>query len=196
MARKSSEIRQEEIKLAVLEIIKTEGIKSVSTKNLAKYTDLSEGAIFRHFKTKRDIILSIMDDVAKDMIEELRAISLEDKDPRDRLYKYICTTITYLREHNGITILLFTEASQANDEEMMGKLNYIFTSQRQLVGKIILDGMAQEIWDQSISVEDVTMFYMGVPITLNINLILSKGAFHKEDFCRKMMDLMERMLRK
>jgi len=196
MSRKPTEVRQVEIKLAVLEIIRTEGIKAISTKNLAKYTGLSEGAIFRHFKTKRDIIISIIDDVAENMIEKLRQVSIEETNPRNRLYKYICTTITYLKEHNGITILLFTEASQANDEVMMEKLNYIFTSQRKYVGKIISAGIEQGIWDKNISIDDVTMFYMGVPITHNINLILSKGTFFKEDFCRKMMGLMERMLRK
>ena len=196
MERKSTEIRQDEIKAAVLEIIKMEGINAISTKNLSKYVGLSEGAIFRHFKSKRDIIISIIDDVSNDLIESLRTISLENTNPSDRLFKYLCTTISYLTDHNGITILLFTEASHSNDEVMMEKLNYIFNSQRKLVGKIIMDGIAQEIWDESISVEDVSMFYMGVPITLNINLVLSKGNFHKQDFCQKMMDLLERMLHK
>ncbi len=194
MSRKPTEVRQEEIKQAVLEIIRTEGIKAISTKNLAKYTGLSEGAIFRHFKTKRDIIISIIDDVAENMIEKLRQVSIEKTKPDKRLFKYICTTITYLSDNNGITILLFTEASHTNDTIMMEKLNYIFSSQRELVGKIISDGIEQGIWDENISIDDITMLYMGIPITHNINLILSKGTCHKKDFCLKMMTLFERML--
>ncbi len=194
MKRKSTEIRQEEIKKAVLEIIKTEGIKAVSTKNLAKYTGLSEGAIFRHFKSKRDIIIAIIDDVAHDLIGALQQISLEKIAAQERLYKYICNTITYLTENNGITILLFTEASHSNDEEMMEKLNFIFNSQRKFVGHIISDGMAEGFWDKSISIEDVTQLYMGIPITHNINLILSKGKAKKEQFCKKMMTLFEKVL--
>ena len=194
MSRKPTEVRQEEIKQAVLEIIRTEGIKAVSTKNLAKYTGLSEGAIFRHFKTKRDIIISIINDVAKDMIEKLRQVSIEKTEADKRLFKYICTTITYLTENNGITILLFTEASHTNDTIMMEKLNYIFSSQRELVGEIISDGMEQGIWDENISIDDITMLYMGIPLTHNINLILSKGKNKKQQFCNKMMTLLERML--
>jgi len=196
MNRKPTEVRQEEIKQAVLKIIRTRGIKDISTKNLANYSGLSEGAIFRHFKTKRDIIISIIDDVAKDMIGKLRQISLEKTEPNKRLLKYICTTITYLSENNGITILLFTEASHSNDTIMMEKLNYIFNSQRELVGKIISDGIEQGIWDSDISIDDATMLYMGIPITHNINLILSKGKYEKQQFCNKMMTLFERMLMK
>ena len=194
MSRKPTEVRQEEIKQAVLEIIRVEGLKAISTKNLAKYTGLSEGAIFRHFKTKRDIIISIIDDVAENLIEKLRQVSIEKTEADKRLFKYICTTITYLTENNGITILLFTEASHTNDTTMMEKLNFIFSSQRELVGKIISDGIEQGIWDENISIDDITMLYMGIPITHNINLILSKGKNKKQQFCNKMMTLLERML--
>jgi AcrR family transcriptional regulator len=195
MTRKPTEIRQAEIKKSVLEIIKNEGIKALSTKNLARQTGISEGAIFRHFKSKRDIILSIINDVSTDLIEELRKIAYDEKKkPEKRLFNYLCKTITYLTENNGITILLFTEASHTNDEEMMTRLNTIFNSQRQLAGKIISDGMAQGVWNKNIAVEDVTMLYMGIPITHNINLILSKGKAYKRDFCNKMMLLFERIL--
>jgi AcrR family transcriptional regulator len=194
MARKSTAIRKEEIKLAVLKIIREEGIKSISTKNLAKYTNLSEGAIFRHFKSKRDIIISIIDDVAKDMIGNLEQIANSPTEPKQRLFDFLCTHIQYLTEHQGITILLFTEASQQNDTEMIEKLNHIFHSQRKLVAKIINEGINQEIWDKNISIEDATFFYMGIPITYNINIILSKNNSDYKNFCKRMMELLERML--
>jgi len=194
MNRKSTKVRKEEIKQAVLEIIRTEGIKAISTRNLAKYTGLSEGAIFRHFKTKRDIIVSIIDDVANDLIKRLIQISIEKTEANKRLLKYICATITYLSENNGITILLFTEASHLNDTAMMEKLRHIFNSQRELVGKIISDGIEQGIWDKNISIEDATMLYMGIPAIHNINLILLKEENKKQQFCNKMMKLFERIL--
>ena len=60
--------------------------------------------------------------------------------------------------------------------------------------KIISDGIEQGIWDSDISIDDATMLYMGIPITHNINLILSKGKYEKQQFCNKMMTLFERML--
>lgn len=194
MKRKSTEIRQEEIKKAVLKIIGKEGIKSISTKNLAKYTGLSEGAIFRHFKSKREIILSIIEDVSNDMIGALTQIAQSDLPPKERLFELICTTIQYLTKHNGITILLFTEASQSNDAEMKEKLKHIFNSQRALVGEVIQDGINQGIWNPDISIPDVTLLYMGIPITHNINLILSDSKSHTHNFCNRMMTLFEQIL--
>lgn len=196
MKRKPTDIRQEEIKKGVLSIIFRDGLKKLSTKNLAQEINLSEGAIFRHFKSKKGIIMSIMDDVSRDLIEVLRGISLETSPPPERLFKYLCTTVTYLIENKGITILLFSEASYANDEEMLSKLNYIFNNQRQLAGKIVTDGMDLGIWDESISVENFTSLYMGIPITLNIELILNRENFQHENFCKKMFELIIKILEK
>ena len=194
MTRKSTEERQKEIKAAVLQIISAEGIKSVSTKNIAKQTGLSEGAIFRHFKSKRDIMLSIIDDVSENMIEKLKEISIEETSAKERLFRVICKTISYLTENNGITILLFTEASQANDQEMIEKLNYLFKSQTDVAAKIINDGIKEGIWNENVNIEDVTTLYMGIPITNNIKLILFKEE-QGNGFCKRMMNLLDLILK-
>jgi len=194
MIRKTTDIRQEEIKAAVLTIIFRDGLKNLSTKNIAREVGISEGSIFRHFRSKKEIILSIMDDVVNNLIESLRQISLEHTPPADRLYKYLCRTVSYLIENKGITILLFSEASYENDSELITKLNFIFNNQKQLAGKIISDGIAMGIWDETISVEDFSSLYMGIPITLNIELILNKDSFERINFCKRMYELILKIL--
>ena len=192
--KKPTEVRQKEIKSAVFEIIQNEGIKSISTKNLAKYTGLSEGAIFRHFKSKKDIMLSIIDDVEKDMVQKLREIAFKPSPANEKLKEYLCANIKYLAEHNGVTLLLFTEASHSNDTEMINKLSGIFNSQREFIANIIRDGIAGSIWSKDVEIDDITQFYMGIPITYNISIILTKKREKTEKFCEKMMKMFEKLL--
>ena len=194
MTRKSTNIRQEEIKAAVLSIIFRDGLKKVSTKNIAKEVGISEGSIFRHFSSKKEIILAIMGDVINDLIEDLRRISLENSPPADRLYNYLCKTVIYLIENKGITILLFSEASYENDAEMITKLSYIFNSQKQLAVKIISDGIAMGIWNETVSVDDFATLYMGIPLSLNIEMVLSREKFEHKNFCKRMYDLILKIL--
>ena len=196
MIRKPTEIRQEEIKKAVLEIIYRSGLKKLSTKNIAKEVGISEGSIFRHFGTKNDIIMSIMDDVINDFIEPLREISLLNEHPEKRLYKHLCKTITYLKENKGITLVMFSEASYENDDEMKEKLIHIFQSQRQLVGKIVSDGIAMQLWDESVSTDSFSHLYMGIPITLNVEIALKKEDIDLQSFCKHNMDMLLKILRK
>ena len=196
MTRKPTDIRQEEIKTAVLSIINREGLKKLSTKNMAKEVGISEGAIFRHFHSKKEIILAIMDDVMENLVEELRKIALKKTSPVKRMFELLCKTVTYLVENKGITMLLFSEASYNNDKDLLEKLNNIFDTQTRLISKIISDGIVSGIWDESVAVEDVATLYMGIPITLNIELILNNNDFITENFCKKMNNLLLRILKK
>lgn len=196
MERQSTEIRQEQIKQAVLDIIYTDGLKNLSTRNLAKRIGMSEGAIFRHFPTKQDIILSIIKDVQDEFIGKLRDVANSNLEPGQRLTDFMCETVRYLTENKGITMLLFSEASHNNDAALKTNLQQIFNNQKALVSKIILDGIALGKWDESIAVENVAMLYMGIPVSLNIDLVLSGGEFHVENFCSKMMQLLLKILEK
>jgi AcrR family transcriptional regulator len=194
--RQSTEIRQEQIKQAVLDIIYTDGLKNLSTRMLAQRIGLSEGAIFRHFPTKQHIIHSIINDVQKDFIGSLRKIATQSTSPEKRLESILCFTVKYLTDNKGITLLLFSEASHNNDEELKLALMQIFNTQKKMVSKVVLDGIAEGIWDENIPVENVAMLYMGIPVSLNVELILNNGVLDTSNFCHRMLLLMHKMLSK
>ena len=196
MTRKTTDIRQEEIKQAVLDIIYTDGLKNLSTHNLAKRIGMSEGSIFGISLQNRLSSFPLLMMFKTDFIGQLRKVSTSDEDPEIRLRKFICATIEYLVDNNGITMLLFSEASHNNDAALKSQLQKIFNSQKQLVSKIILDGISAGTWDESIPVENLAMLYMGIPVSLNIEMILSGGEFNIDNYCTRMMQLMLKILKK
>ena len=196
MSRESTGVRQEQIKKAVLEIIADEGLHNMSTRNLAKKIGLTEGAIFRHFPTKRDIIKGIMDDVANDLIGSLRNIVLSPIKAEDKLFNYLCRNVMYLKENRGITILLFSEAAHLGDKELKEKLNQILSEQKQFIIKIVKDGISEGVWDKNVNAEDVAIIYMGIPITFNIELVLNKAGLNADNFCKRMHTLILKILKK
>lgn len=78
---------------------------------------------------------------------------------------------------------------------MKARLLKILNSQKQLAKKIIQDGIVGGEWDGSLQVENVASLYMGIPISLNIELILSPYGVNTENFCKKMMCILERALK-
>lgn len=195
MVRKKTEIRQEQIKKAVLEIISKEGLNNVSTRNLAKKVGITEGAIFRHFKTKRDIILGIMEDVKNELITDLRKISCSDKPSEEKLFNFLCTHVRYLIKNKGITILLFSEAAHMNDKELKINLHSILSEQKTLIEKIVTDGIKKGNWSKKVIPQDFATVYMGIPITLNIELVLNPEKNVIQNFCKRMNGLMLKILK-
>jgi AcrR family transcriptional regulator len=196
MARETTEARQKQIKKAVLEIIAEEGIHNISTRNLAKRIGLTEGAIYRHFPTKRDIIKGVMDDVANDLVSSLRSIVLSPVKAEEKLFNYLCRNVTYFKENNGIMFLLISEATHLGDKELKEKFNQIRAEQKQFIIKIVNDGIAEGVWDKNINKEDVAMIYTGILITFNIELVLNKNLMNVENFCKGLFTLILKLLRK
>ena len=196
MERKSTKKRQEEIKKAVLDIIDKEGLHNLSTRKLAERVGVTEGALFRHFKSKRDMILAVVEEVEDVLMKALKEAATKDSPARDRLLDFLCTHVKYLIANKGITILLFSEAAHTNDPELKSRMLKILNGQKQLAKKIIQDGIVAGEWDSSLQVENVAMLYMGIPISLNIEIVLNPAGVDTQNFCKRMMCLLERTMKK
>ncbi len=195
MERKPTEKRREEIKKAVLSIIDQEGMHNLSTRKVADKVGVSEGALFRHFRTKRDMILAVVDEVEEVLMKSLRAAAVEEIPAEDRLLKFLCAHVRYLIANKGITILLFSEAAHANDPELKARMLKILNEQKRLAKKIVSDGIAAGDWDNSLNVDHFATLYMGIPISLNIELVLNPGGVNTDNFCKKMLAVLGRALR-
>ena len=196
MSSKVSMMRQEEIKEALYDIIVTEGIRRLSTKNLAERAGISEGTLYRHFKSKNAIFQSIAHDVEDELLVRLQKIALNDLPAEKRIKQFICEHYKYLTENRGINILLFSLASYNNDKQLLKTLSHIFHSQKKYFCKIIMDGMVHGEWDSSISPEKLSEFYMGIPTTLNIELNLEHGKKQGDKVCMQIYALIIRILEK
>ncbi len=195
--RLDTETRQGQIKKAVLEIISSEGIGKLSTRNLASKIGVTEGALFRHFSSKKEIMLAILNDVKNELIVEQEKITYSSTiSAEEKLFKFLCKHIKYLIENKGVTILLFSEAAHMNDSQLKKGLREILLTQKEYISRIIKQGMNEGVWDKSLNVENVATLYMGIPISLNIEMILEPGTVKQEKFCERMIGLIKRALEK
>jgi AcrR family transcriptional regulator len=194
--RQSGDIRRSQIKLAVKEILFYEGLQKLTTKNIAKKVGISEGTVFKHFASKKEIINDILKDVQEDLTKPLRKIAFEKSSAAVRLEKYICFHLEYLDKNKGITILLFTEASYQNDTDLKKILDETYHSLEQNFGKIIRDGVDEGLWDATVSIKNFSSLYMGVPLAMSIELSLQQGYIKEENYCMSMLELLKRVLRK
>jgi len=194
--RQSGDIRRIQIKSAVKEIIFYEGLQNLTTKNIARKVGISEGTVFKHYVSKKAIIDDILKDVRNELVEPLRLISFAKTSPSVRLEEHICFHLDYLTRNEGITILLFTEASYQNDAALKKLLNETYHLLEQSFARIINDGITEGIWDNRVSVKDLASLYMGIPLAMNIEMILHDGKIRELNYCKNMLKLIQRILRK
>ncbi len=184
--------RRTQIKRAVLRIISVEGLGKLSTRNLASKVGVTEGALFRHFASKKDILFAIFQDVRGDLLAELKNVAHSNASSDKKLAEFLVVHVKYLIANRGITMLLFSEAAHMNDSKLKREFRDIFLSLKGYVSKIIRQGIDEHIWDESLNIDSATTLYLGIPISLNMELILHTGEFNQERFCERMQTLLVR----
>lgn len=194
--RQSGDIRRTQIKSAVKGILFYEGMQKLTTKNIAKKVGISEGTVFKHFASKKAIMNDILADVQEDLTQPLHDIAFEKSSAAIRLEKYICFHLAYLNKNKGITILLFTEASYLNDTNLKKTLSETYYLLEQGFMKIVRDGINEGIWDSAVSINYFSSLYMGISLSMNIEMVLHDKKVQELRYCKEMLKLLKRVLRK
>ena len=76
--------RQLEIIEAAGKILTASGISGLTIKNLAKEMKFSESAIYRHFTSKEEIIIALLDYLAQSMDERYTNAILSEQTPEEK----------------------------------------------------------------------------------------------------------------
>ncbi len=106
MVRLSGEKRRRQLAGKTLDIIAEKGLRKFTVAELAAAASISEGAIFRHFKSKEEIV-----EAAIESMEEVlfQGFPPKDKDPVDRLGAFFQNRLKLVTENPNLAGLIFSE---------------------------------------------------------------------------------------
>ena len=85
LIRRSGVVRQQEINEAAKNLISMRGMESVTIDAIADEVGLSEGAIYRHFNSKRQILNLLIDDIEFNLMKTLRESQVDGNDAMQNL---------------------------------------------------------------------------------------------------------------
>ena len=96
-----TEIRQEQILGAALELISTHGMKGLNMGALARRVGLVPSALYRHFQNKDRIVEALLGLIGKRLAENVAAVRREAKDPLDALEMLLRLHVGLIRAKIG-----------------------------------------------------------------------------------------------
>lgn len=94
MGEKRSSTREKILEVA-LKLFSKKGFKETTIKDIAKEVGITEGAIYRHFSSKEEIINSLLTEITRELRQKLfESIEKGEKD-EDRLSNIVDTLLEY-----------------------------------------------------------------------------------------------------
>ena len=155
--------RVQQIAQAALELIAESGLRSFTTKAIAKKVGITDGTIFRHFKNKEEIVLAAMDLLENTMFSEAFP---EDGEPLPRLEAFFRKRAMLLGEQASMGRLLFSEQlSHAAGEEGAAKLKSWRMRNMNFVSQCLRELHELPDWPEGLEVQDVAIVLQGVLLT-------------------------------
>jgi AcrR family transcriptional regulator len=110
MTRKlDTEVRQEQIARAALALVAQHGVGRLNVAQVARRVGVVPSALYRHFRSKDDIIDTVFALVRARLLENVRVVTDTVPDPIEQLRVVLERHVQLIRENQALPRVLFSE---------------------------------------------------------------------------------------
>lgn len=162
MKNKDFTERQIEIMEAATLRIDKFGIQELTIKNLASDLSLSEAALYRHFKSKNEILLGLLTYFILEMTERI-AVIIEDKEkqPSELLKKVFVSQLNTFVQKPAIVSVIFSEGIFQFNKELSEKVSTMMALMQKNINALIVRGQNEGVYGKLLGADTITTIIMG-----------------------------------
>lgn len=132
--------RKDNVILTAIEIIDELGIQGLSTREIANRQGISEGTLFRHFKSKNDIILAVLDYFSKYDSDIFQSVKLKGLKTKEAIVFLVDSYVTYYENYPAITAVTQIYGVLLSEPDFVDKIKSILCSRRNFFKDVIEEG--------------------------------------------------------
>jgi AcrR family transcriptional regulator len=160
--RLSTEERQSEIIRVAVELAAEKGVDSVTTQDMADAMQLTQGAIFRHFSTKDDIWVAVMQWVRDRLMKVLDKAAADATDPLDAIGRMFFAHITFIAKHPAIPRLLFSELLHKKNGKLRQLIQEIISGYEARIAGLLESAKSQSLASNDLDSKSAAVLYIGM----------------------------------
>ncbi len=154
--------RQIEIMEAATARIDKHGIQNLTIKNLAADIGLSEPALYRHFKSKNEILLSLLNYFIAEMKNRIKSLAKNpDDSAADELRDIFKSQLQAFTNKPAIVSVIFAESIFHFDEDLRIKVTEIMDLMQNYVSTNIKKGQINGEYEKLINASTLTTIVIG-----------------------------------
>ncbi len=153
--------RRESIIYTTIDVIDEFGIQGVSTREVAKREGISEGAIFKHFPKKSDLILGVLDRYAQYDDDIMVSTKAKSDDVMERIQYIFNVYAEYYQSYPQMITILQSYGGLTYDPILEEKIQSIMISRRNFIYQLLIEGIQDKQISITNDVENLTDLFMG-----------------------------------
>lgn len=153
--------RQQQIMNASIELIAEQSIQGMTIKNIAQKIKLTEGAIYRHFPSKNDILLGILQSFKETSRKTLVESCGSDMPALEQIKSIFTRNVQYFSDKPAVTAVIFSESIFQNEAQLSKEVFTLLEMHERALNCIIERGQKQNEIRNDIAEKELTMIVIG-----------------------------------
>ncbi len=193
--RRSSEIRRREILSAARKLIIRKGSEHLTVRAMAHEVGLTEAAIYRHFRSKREVLLFLVDDILDTLIAEVERVSETNGGVIERLARLQEEHLSEIEQRRGMAFLVIAEILSFGDRRLNREVHDKLAVYLERVSALVVQGCARGEIPADVDPQALARLLFGMIqglVTLwaldDYRFNLSAGYRPLWDFCRRALE--------
>ena len=146
--RRSTAIRKQQIIDAARKLIIKKGSEHLTVRAMAKEVGLTEAAIYRHFKSKREILSFLMNHIMDTMLHDVERTAIENSPSLDTIDQALKQHLSEIEQRKGMSFQIIAEIISLGDKKLnkdvYEKLNVYIDRLKHLLSEGVRSGSVKE----------------------------------------------------
>jgi AcrR family transcriptional regulator len=179
MARQklNTELRQEQILEAALDIVSRKGMKGLNLGAVARRVGIVPSALYRHFENKEQMIDALLDLTEERLLANVAAVREETSSPLPALEMLLMRHIRLIRENAGIPLLVFSEEVYGTNSERRKRVFRFLQHYLDSVAKFFAEAQDAGAVRTDIGPDELSVMFLGLVQPPAILWHVSDGGF-------------------
>lgn len=153
--------RQFEIVESAGKILTRHGVSGLTIKNLAKEMKFSESAIYRHFSSKEEIIIVLLEYLAKSMDESDSIAITPEQTPEEKFSSLFQNQLLFFKNSPHFVVAVFSDGLMEESQRINETIKKIMEVKIKHLTPIIMEGQQLNVFTNAIGPDELVHIIMG-----------------------------------
>jgi AcrR family transcriptional regulator len=177
----STDVRQQQIADAAAKVIVKYGSEHVTVKKIANEVGISETAIYRHFKSKHELLSFLIDSIEKTLLSEMEIKSAGNGYTLESLEKTIKTHMAHVVRRRGVSFQIIDEIISLGNKKLNKQVYNVINKYTGCINELVLQGIKAGVIKKDIDAEAAAIIFFGMTQGLVNIWALSQYGFNLEE---------------
>ncbi len=196
MKRKSTEVRKKEILSYTRDIIFADGPAQFTMRKLAKQVGITEAGIYRHFESKKEIYLELIDTLFSPWTKEMTKLDKSETTAPKKIKKISEIHLNFLLNEKLNPILFISESMNPDNEEITIRLLQRLSFFQSIVQNILKNGIEEGSLKDDLDIQTVSACFISVMQSAALQLNIIKDEKTVKSRMKKSMNFLPAQIKK